>query len=156
MPTADDYEAFGVLIGQISRSWRKALDKHLSPFGLTEATWRPLIYISRASQPLSQNDLADLLSLDRSSVVRILDALESSGFITRQEDGEDRRVKRLALTSKGQNLAWQVENTSRQLSKRVFSAIPQGLITTTQAGLTEIYRLLEEAKEAADKNHECL
>jgi len=151
MPVIDNYEAFGVLIAQINRSWRRALDQYLLPFGLTEATWRPLIYISRAHQPLSQNELADLLSLDRSSIVRILDALESSGMVMRQEDPNDRRVKRLSLTSKGEKVAAQVENVSKQLSDKVFSAIPKNLLANTKTGLLEVQRLLEEAKETAGK-----
>ncbi|WP_454858931.1 MarR family winged helix-turn-helix transcriptional regulator [Rhizobium binxianense] len=147
MPTIGEYEAFGALIGQVNRLWRRSIDESLSQLGLTEATWRPLIYISRAAQPLSQNDLAELLSLDRSSIVRLLDKLEGSGFVVRREDSIDRRVKRLQLTSRGQNIAEQAESASRQLHAKVFNAIPHDLIANTQSGLLQIRRFLETSKE---------
>ena len=69
------------------------MDRRLQPFGLTEATWLPLIYLARATAPMRQKDLAAALALDGSSVVRLLDALEASGQIERREESGDRRAK---------------------------------------------------------------
>ncbi|RZS31579.1 MarR family winged helix-turn-helix transcriptional regulator [Corticibacter populi] len=141
-PSIGDYEALGALAGQLNRLWRKAINEILAPLGLTEATWRPLIYIHRARQNLSQNDLADLMGLDRSSIVRLLDSLEKAQLTVRQEDTADRRVKRLHLTDEGRQIALQAEDASAQLHRRVFAAIPADVLATTQAGLLEIQRLL--------------
>jgi MarR family transcriptional regulator for hemolysin len=40
---------------------------------------------------MRQKDLAASLSLDSSSVVRLLDALQNSGLIERREEAADRR-----------------------------------------------------------------
>ena len=66
---------FGALVSQTARRWRRAVDRRLHPFGLTEATWLPLLRVARAPAPMRQKDLAASLSLDSSSVVRLLDAL---------------------------------------------------------------------------------
>ena len=71
------------------RQWRRAVDRRLQPFGLTEATWLPLIHLARAPAPVRQKDLAASLLLDGSSVVRLIDTLQESGFVERSE-GEDR------------------------------------------------------------------
>src|ERR1700722_6364840 len=84
--------AFGALVSQTARRWRRAVDGRLQPFGLTEATWLPLLRVARAPAPLRQKDLAASLSLDSSSVVGLLDALEEAGFVERREDS-DRRAK---------------------------------------------------------------
>src|SRR5215469_9761990 len=86
-------DGFGSLIARAARQWRRAVDRRLQPFGLTEATWLPLIYLARAQAPMRQKDLAAALGLDGSSVVRLLDALEASGLIERHEVGADRRAK---------------------------------------------------------------
>ena len=52
------------------------MDRWLQPFSLTQAIWLPLIHLARAPPALRHKDLAASLVLDRSSVVRILDALE--------------------------------------------------------------------------------
>src|SRR5882724_2920245 len=94
-------ESFGSLIALTGRQWRRAVDRRLQPFGLTEATWLPLIHLARAPVPPRQKDLAASLVLDGSSVVRLLDALAGAGLIERQEESADRRAKVIKLTTRG-------------------------------------------------------
>src|SRR6516225_5090796 len=91
-------DGFGTLVARAARQWRRAVDRHLQPFGLTEATWLPLIYIARASVPMRQKDLAAALTLDGSSVVRLLDALEASELVERREEDGDRSARILVPT----------------------------------------------------------
>jgi MarR family transcriptional regulator for hemolysin len=39
-------DGFGALVSRAARQWRRAVDRRLHPFGLSEATWLPLIYLS--------------------------------------------------------------------------------------------------------------
>src|SRR5690349_24458264 len=107
-------DAFARLVARIARQWRRAVDRRLQPFGLTEATWLPLIHIARAPAPMRQKDLSASLVLDGSSVVRLLDALEAAGLIERREDA-DRRAKIIALTGQGLAIIDQVEAASRDV-----------------------------------------
>jgi MarR family transcriptional regulator for hemolysin len=108
-------DSFAPLIARAARQWRRAVDRHLQPFGLTEATWLPLIYLSRAQAPMRQKDLAVALTLDGSSVVRLLDALQAAGLIERREEDGDRRAKIITLTGRGLAIIEQVEAASRQV-----------------------------------------
>ena len=76
---------FGRLLSQIARQWRRAVDLRVQPYGLTEATWLPLLRLSRAPEPMRQKDLAASLGLDNSSVVRLLDHLQAGGLVERRE-----------------------------------------------------------------------
>src|ERR1700759_2116248 len=100
--------AFGALLSRAYRQWRRAADLRLQPYDLTEATWLPLIRIARAPTPPRQKDLAASLFVDNSSVVRLLDNLETAGLVERKE-GEDRRAKIIKLTSRGRSIADKVE-----------------------------------------------
>src|SRR4030081_579381 len=82
-------DGFASLVARAARQWRRAVDRRLQPFGLTEAMWLPLIHLARASVPMRQKDLAASLVLDGSSVVRLLDALETAGLIRRPAEGDD-------------------------------------------------------------------
>jgi MarR family transcriptional regulator for hemolysin len=106
---------FGSVVARAARQWRRAVDRRLQPFSLTEATWLPLIYVARAQAPMRQKDLAAALVLDGSSVVRLLDALEKSGHIERREEGADRRAKTINLTARGWSIIEQVEAVSREV-----------------------------------------
>jgi MarR family transcriptional regulator for hemolysin len=108
-------DSFGALVARAARQWRRAVDRRLQPFGLTEATWLPLIYLARAPAPTRQKDLAAALTLDGSSVVRLLDALEASQLIERREEDTDRRAKIIALTARGLSIIERVEAVSREV-----------------------------------------
>jgi MarR family transcriptional regulator, transcriptional regulator for hemolysin len=108
-------DGFASLIARAGRQWRRAVDRRLQPFGLTEATWLPLIYIARAPAPVRQKNLAASLVLDGSSVVRLLDALEAAGLIERREESADRRAKTITVTGRGLSIIDQVEAVSRDV-----------------------------------------
>nr|WP_246597962.1 MarR family transcriptional regulator [Nocardia tengchongensis] len=46
--------------------------------------------------------MANVLEIDRSEVVRLIDTLEKAGLVTRTRDPEDRRKYRLAITAAGE------------------------------------------------------
>lgn len=50
---------------------------------------------------VSQEDLSRVLHTDKSAVARTLKLLEQKGFICREKDAEDRRIKRIRLTEYG-------------------------------------------------------
>jgi MarR family transcriptional regulator for hemolysin len=108
-------DGFASLIARAGRQWRRAVDRRLQPFGLTEATWLPLIYLARTPAPVRQKDLAASLVLDGSSVVRLLDALEAAGLIERREESADRRAKTITVTDRGLSIIDQVEAVSRDV-----------------------------------------
>src|SRR5690348_17689206 len=106
---------FGSLLALAARQWRRAVDRGLQPFGLTEATWLPLIRLARAPEAMRQKELAASLSLDSSAVVRLLDSLQEAGLIDRREEDSDRRAKSIVLTKAGQAMVDKVEDAARDV-----------------------------------------
>jgi len=49
----------------------------------------------------SQEELSRVLQTDKSAVARTLKLLEQKGFIRREKDAQDRRIKRIRLTEYG-------------------------------------------------------
>lgn len=115
-------DGFAPLVARIARRWRRTVDHQLQPFGLTEATWLPLIYLARSSLPMRQKDLAAALELDGSSVVRLLDALEAAQLVERAE-GSDRRAKIIVPTARGRAVAEQVETVSRAVREAALTGL---------------------------------
>jgi MarR family transcriptional regulator, transcriptional regulator for hemolysin len=139
--------AFPSLIAQTGRQWRRAVDVRLQPFGLTEATWLPLIHLARAPAPMRQKDLAASLSLDSSSVVRLLDALQVSGLIERREEAADRRAKTIILTALGRSTVEQVEAVSSRVRQAALAGLADDEIATATRILQQICRSLVLAME---------
>ena len=116
-------DRFASLVARAARQWRRVVDRRMQPFGLTEATWLPLIYLARAPMPMRQKDLAEALSLDGSSVVRLLDALEAAELVERREQDGDRRARIIVPTRRGLSIAEQVETVSRQVRNAVLTGL---------------------------------
>ncbi len=150
MPLADlaARTTFGALVSQTARRWRRAVDRRLQPFGLTEATWLPLIRLARAPKPMRQKELAASLSLDNSSVVRLLDGLETAGLIERREEPDDRRAKAIVLTSAGRKTVDRVEKVAREVRDEALADLSDREVETTSRVLEHICRvLMDDAEE---------
>lgn len=143
------HQSIGALIGQIGRQWRRAIDRHLQPFGLTEATWLPLLHVARAAAPMRQKELAASLSLDGSSVVRLLDALEAAGLVERREQGSDRRAKAIVLTALGRSTVAEVELSVTQVREEALAGLSDAELLSTQATLLHILQALQPAPAEA-------
>ena len=139
---------FGALVAQTARLWRREVDRELQPFGLTEATWLPLLRLSRAAEPMRQKDLAASLSLDGSSVVRLIDTLEAAGLVERRETEEDRRAKAILLTKAGQKTVEQVETVAAEVRDRVLADVPKADLEAAARTLERISRALSTAEES--------
>lgn len=135
-----DMRRFSALQSQNTRQWRKAVNEALKPRGLTEATWLPLLHLGRAGRPLLQKELAQLMTLDSSSVVRLLDGLEAGGLVERAT-AEDRRAKALRLTTAGQSTVEEVEEVVDQARRRYLADV-------TPEELAVALRVLEKVAAA--------
>jgi MarR family transcriptional regulator, transcriptional regulator for hemolysin len=92
---------FARQVYRVATAWRREIDQRVRAFGLTDATWRPLLYLGRMGDGVRQTDLAATLTIENPSLVRLIDALERAGLVERLEDTDDRRSKRLWMTAAG-------------------------------------------------------
>ena len=103
---------FGFQLVGFARRWRRELDRRLADVGLTDATWAPLIHLHEAGEGNSQKELAALVGIDGSSLVRLLDILAGRGLIERRVEESDRRTRLVFLTPAGREA---VEDIRAQL-----------------------------------------
>lgn len=127
----------GRLIQQAGRNWRRAIDQQLQPLGLTEATWLPLLYLARVG-PVRQVDLADYIGVDRSSVVRVIDALAAQGLVARESDPSDRRANLVHLTPAAAPLVAEARQRATGLRHRLVEGIDPAALEAAEDVLTLI------------------
>lgn len=60
--------------------------------------------------PLTVNELAGQLYLDKSTASRVANGLEDKGYLARERDPDDGRVVRLAVTASGRALCRRIED----------------------------------------------
>jgi DNA-binding MarR family transcriptional regulator len=83
----------------------------LAPFDIHARDLGVLLVIDRF-EPASQQQVAERLGVDRTTMVAIIDALEGKGIIARRPDPEDRRRNVVELTPAGQDLLRQATAAS--------------------------------------------
>jgi MarR family transcriptional regulator for hemolysin len=140
-------DGFASLVARAARQWRRTVDRRLQPFGLTEATWLPLIYLARAPVPMRQKDLAAALVLDGSSVVRLLDALEAAELVERREEPGDRRARIIVPTRRGLSIVEQVEAVSREVRNAVLTGLSDDDLEISTRVLDQVCANLAKQQE---------
>jgi MarR family transcriptional regulator for hemolysin len=147
--TTDPAQNFGFRLARITRRLRQAVDAELHAYGLTEATWRPLVYLGRLGEGIRQKELAQSLGIEGPSLVRLLDGLERRGFIERREDEADRRARGIYLTPSGRELQKRVLGISDAVQRRLLAAVPPADLDACDRALRAIEAALEQPAERA-------
>ena len=94
---------FGFLLKDVTRLYAQRFEQHAVALGLTLAQCKALMRLADC-EGVSQVRLSELTDLDPMTLVRILDRMESEGWLERRKDPHDRRVHCLYLTSKAKPL----------------------------------------------------
>src|SRR5437868_10021242 len=150
MPSAKQID-FGFRVARIARRLRQAVDAELRVLGLTEATWRPLVYVRRLGDGVRQKELATALSIEGPSLVRLLDNLERRGLIERREDETDRRARGIHLTRSGRELAVRAARIGASFQSRLLSGVPTADLETCERVLETLEREMEEPSQTAEQ-----
>ena len=138
----------GRLIHDVARLRRKLLDTGMLPAGVTRAQWSVLSALaSRGREPLAQSELAKALEIGKVTLGGLVDRLEAKGFVRREPDASDRRIKRLSLTGKGQRAVAALDDVRpviddmvmRGLSPQARSRLAESL-ATMRANLLQLER----------------
>ncbi|MFI9637664.1 MarR family winged helix-turn-helix transcriptional regulator [Nocardia sp. NPDC051929] len=76
--------------------------KALAPYGI-DGRELGVLSVLAGREPTSQQQAAQRLGIDRTTMVTMLDTLEGKGLVARQPDANDRRRNVVALTDAGQD-----------------------------------------------------
>lgn len=75
----------------------------LAPLGLHIKEYAGLNVLN-ATGPLSQQELGEVLGVDRTTMVAVVDELERKGLVQRDRNPDDRRAYALAVTDEGRSM----------------------------------------------------
>lgn len=129
---------FGLLVGTVFRQWRKKVDDCFKAHGLSDATRMPLLVLQDHGQPMLQKDIAQALSLDSSSLVRVLAQLRAAQLVQWDCDPADKRTKRIALTAQGKAVATEILQTSLAIEQALLDGLSEQERDITRRSLHKI------------------
>lgn len=105
----------------------RRLAQELKAFGLRVPEWRVLAALC-ARRRCSMRELADLATVDRTTLTRTVDRMEKAGWATRLSDTTDLRVTRLAPTAAGERLFERLWPTVERLNRAAVEGLPAGAV----------------------------
>jgi MarR family transcriptional regulator, transcriptional regulator for hemolysin len=125
----------GFLIHDASRLRRTVFDQRLKPLGITRSQWWVLSNLDRGHDDgFSQIELARLLDIGKVTLGGLISRLEKNDLVTRVSDADDRRSKRVRLSTKGRALLDRLEvialGVNQQIMENISAAEEQQLIET--------------------------
>jgi DNA-binding MarR family transcriptional regulator len=115
--------SFGFLLKDASRLYGQRFEQRAGGLGLTLPQCKALVHLAQR-EGISQSQLAEATDLEPMTLVRILDRMESDGWLERRSDPADRRARRLYLKAKGRPLVaavWRLVDLTRG---EAFAGVP--------------------------------
>jgi DNA-binding MarR family transcriptional regulator len=117
--------------GRINRSFAKA------GYDVTSEQWRILTCLWHKDGQ-RQQDLADLVHKDKTSITRAIDVMEKRNLVVRIPDRLDRRQKLIYLTDKGKRLREELMRIVREISSEAEKGIKPGDLNVFKGVLARI------------------
>ena len=125
-----------VLLGE---DMRQELGRH----GLTPSRMR-LLWQLHEQGPSTQRVLAQSLAVSPRNITGLVDALASTGFVTREPHPTDRRATVVRFTDHGARLVAQLHSAREDLAETLFAGIPDDTFTALVDGLDHVLAQLRD------------
>src|SRR6201996_2215646 len=99
-PAPELTDSLGYLLKHAHLRLSEQTGKALAPWGI-DAKELGILVVIAGPEPLSQQQVAQRLGVDRTTMVAMLDALEGKGIVSRHPHAQDRRRNVVELTEAG-------------------------------------------------------
>ena len=146
MPTPFSTDrSLGFLISDLARLLRRNMDRRLQSLGLTQAQWRALVHLSR-SEGVTQVALAESLEIQPITLTRLIDRMESAGWVERRTHPLDRRAVQLYLAARSQPILAEMNARGMEL----LSEVTRGVSIAAQKQLLDTLERIKHNLVAAE------
>ena len=142
-------ERFESALYNIARSWRHAVDRRLKYLGISMAGWMVIAAASQVRSPLSQSELADMLSVSGASMVHMIDRLVKDGLAIREPSISDRRVNRIVITDAGRRLYAVLKDEAAAVRGELLASIELEKLACVTELLEQMQCILEPRRDGA-------
>lgn len=141
--TFNPYDHFGFLTNRVARLIVKSVDQSkglgshdfpTSCIGILADLW--------SKDGVNQKDLGISLVKTKSSINKMLKALDEEGFIVKKDDPNDGRGKLIFLTEKGKEMQFLVEKKAKEMETLLLNDCTKEEIQTAKMVLTKMYKKL--------------
>lgn len=128
----DDCMAF--ITCSSAKIFAEALERRLKPYNITRSQWIAMYYICK-SETITQRELAEKMSVKEPTIGRLLQKMESDGYLYRSSINIDKRVKQLKLTEKGAQICEALLPVAEKFKNDTIAGVSQEDLQTLKDAL---------------------
>jgi MarR family transcriptional regulator, transcriptional regulator for hemolysin len=143
-----DSDSVGFLLADVSRLLRRDFDRRVRALELTQAQWRAIARLAR-QDGVNQTALAEQLEVAPITLGRLVDRLETAGWVRREADPADRRASLLYLTPKAEPIIGEIRALADEALADLMAGIAESARTALVETLVRMKQNLTEAEAAA-------
>jgi DNA-binding MarR family transcriptional regulator len=122
MSTGDVSRRLGYLFKHVGLRMAELNDKALSPLGIDSRELGVLLVLD-GHEPESQQQVAQRLGVDRTTMVALLDTLERKGVVARHPAADDRRRNVVELTDHGRDVLRRATAASDEAERTLLASL---------------------------------
>jgi len=141
-PDADDsprlIDDLGFLLSRAGGLVISSTNDALAPLDLKVRSYSVLVSAAEHRDGVNQRRLAEILALDPSQMVGIVDDLETRGLVERRPDPVDRRNKLIVATRDGRALRSRAQRAAGRAQTEFFADVEPSVSTQLRATLQAI------------------
>ena len=131
----------------VLRLARQIINAELEPLNLSGAEGDILFHLLTGSNKLQQEQLAEQLDIGKAAVSRVVDSLESKGYVMRVRQHENRRAYSVFLTDKAFSVGEDIKNIYDKLYMRVRKGIADEEFIHIESLLSRVAANLQSGRD---------
>lgn len=140
-----DYHSLGFEIAKVHYAIRAQFQELLKPYGITVQQFEVMRILSKKSG-ITAAQLVDLMISDSSTIMFLLNQLESKMLIIRKKDKSDRRIKLIYPTREGSDLTEKLIDLTDHYNKLVFECCSDKELKNFKFVLEKLYSFSKSHK----------
>lgn len=115
-------DAIGYRINKVANNMNTQLNKMLAKYDIA-VEQRATLEIIKFEKDVKQTTIAQLLGKDKTTISRSLNVLEKKGLIFKDEIQNDKRIKVIKLTPKGEEVLEMTQESMNQFREKLHTSL---------------------------------
>lgn len=154
-PHLDLSEYLPYLVNRVGAGFVAGYERELAQHGVSIAMWRVLAGLSTGNKH-RQIDVAEITSIDVSTISRLITRLVNLGLVTRTRSDTNNREVSVELSPKGRALVNRLIPHARELEDEAVAGISTEDLATTRETLRRMYHNMAAGLAGADEQPQTL
>lgn len=131
-------QQLGHWVRQLNHVLILSISEALKPYNLGHSQWQVLRIIEEEKK-ISIKKLREQLNVESGTITGVIDALIRKGWVIREEDPTDRRIKQISMTDRGKTKWSELPDPKLLVHQKLVNNIPANDIEKTVKVLQHAY-----------------